>query len=174
MFYARRERDVYLPDGEWVEYWSNERYAGGRTVTIETPLDVMPIFLQAGHLVPFGEATQTVQEGTPAHLTLRAVAYRNSPTDATFPFYDEDADRVCDLAVRVDGGARGGKEDNGPRVDIDLDGAGVETGSVRVDGVSERPEAVSIDGETLVRAEHDLDRGQWTYDAVDERVRAAW
>ena len=174
VFYARRERDVYLPDGEWVEYWSDERYAGGRTVTIETPLDVMPIFLRAGHLVPFGEATQTVQEGTPAHLTLRAVAYRDDPTDATFPFYDEDADRVCDLAVRVDTGARGGKEDNGPRVDIDLDGAGVETGSVRVDGVLERPEAVSIDGETLVRAEHDLDRGQWTYDAVDERVRAAW
>jgi alpha-glucosidase (family GH31 glycosyl hydrolase) len=45
-----REREVYLPEGQWVDYWSPDDapVEGPTTVTVETPLYKTPIFLRAG------------------------------------------------------------------------------------------------------------------------------
>ncbi len=44
-----RERDVYLPEGRWVDYWNPDAASveGPTTVTVETPLYKTPIFLRA-------------------------------------------------------------------------------------------------------------------------------
>lgn len=43
---------VYLPKGEWFNYWSHEQLMGGQEYDIETPLDEMPIFVRAGSIIP--------------------------------------------------------------------------------------------------------------------------
>jgi alpha-glucosidase (family GH31 glycosyl hydrolase) len=47
-------RTVYLPPGEWVDYWRGTIYAGGQEVTLPAPLDGSgpPVFARAGALIP--------------------------------------------------------------------------------------------------------------------------
>ncbi len=40
-------REVYLPAGTWTLTSTGEKYAGGRTVTVDTPIEYMPVFERA-------------------------------------------------------------------------------------------------------------------------------
>lgn len=39
---------VYLPDGSWRDFWSDEPYEGGRWIEVEAPLHQIPAFLKEG------------------------------------------------------------------------------------------------------------------------------
>ena len=39
-----RERRVYLPEGTWTDLETGRAYAGGSTITVPAPLDVIPVF----------------------------------------------------------------------------------------------------------------------------------
>jgi alpha-D-xyloside xylohydrolase len=42
-----RSRDVYFPRGTWRSYWNDaERYEGPATVTIDVPLDLIPVYVR--------------------------------------------------------------------------------------------------------------------------------
>ena len=46
-------RDVYLPSGSpWTLAWTGERWDGGRSVTVEAPLDRIPFFIREGGVNP--------------------------------------------------------------------------------------------------------------------------
>ena len=45
-------RPVYLPAGSWVDYWTGATLAGGRTVVVDAPLDVVPVYVRAGAVIP--------------------------------------------------------------------------------------------------------------------------
>ncbi|CAM5415547.1 glycoside hydrolase family 31 protein [Leifsonia shinshuensis] len=53
---------VYLPAGDWVDVWTGEAVAGGRTVDAAAPIDRIPVFVRAQATkrlrvaFPFGEA----------------------------------------------------------------------------------------------------------------------
>ncbi len=36
--------EVYLPIGEWIDFWTQERIAGGRTVRRDAPLETIPVY----------------------------------------------------------------------------------------------------------------------------------
>lgn len=36
--------DVYLPEGDWVDVWTGEEVEGGRVVTRDVPLDIIPVY----------------------------------------------------------------------------------------------------------------------------------
>jgi alpha-D-xyloside xylohydrolase len=46
------ERPVYLPDGEWMDYWSGTVVQGPRTFRVSAPLGVLPLFLRGGAIIP--------------------------------------------------------------------------------------------------------------------------
>ena len=46
---SRGVRDIYLPEGQWVDFFTGERHAGGRWLKgVEVPLDRMPVFVREG------------------------------------------------------------------------------------------------------------------------------
>jgi alpha-glucosidase (family GH31 glycosyl hydrolase) len=48
-------RKVYLPAGaDWYNYWTNERFKGGQTITAAAPIETIPLFVRAGSIVPLG------------------------------------------------------------------------------------------------------------------------
>lgn len=48
-----RAREVYLPAGDWEDFWDRSRtFRGPLTITAEAPLDVIPVFVRAGAVVP--------------------------------------------------------------------------------------------------------------------------
>jgi alpha-D-xyloside xylohydrolase len=48
-------REVYLPAGtDWYNYWTSERVHGGQTITVQAPIDTLPLFVRAGSIIPLG------------------------------------------------------------------------------------------------------------------------
>ncbi|HYG83244.1 MAG TPA: glycoside hydrolase family 31 protein [Pyrinomonadaceae bacterium] len=47
-------RMVYLPEGVWYDYWTGKRYAGETTVRVDAPLEVVPVFIRGGSIIPEG------------------------------------------------------------------------------------------------------------------------
>lgn len=47
-----KEKAIYLPKGNWYYYWDDTMFGGGELISIETPLDEMPLFVKAGAVVP--------------------------------------------------------------------------------------------------------------------------
>jgi alpha-glucosidase (family GH31 glycosyl hydrolase) len=46
-----REREVPLPRGEWIDYWTGERVRGGGTVSADAPLGRIPVWVRDGALI---------------------------------------------------------------------------------------------------------------------------
>ncbi|MEO6418510.1 MAG: TIM-barrel domain-containing protein, partial [Polyangiaceae bacterium] len=83
-------RDVWLPPGRWVDWFSLEPLASGK-VTRTVPLDVMPLFLKSGAIVPLLD---------PSIQTLVRTA--TDPTVVTLDSVKDvlDARAAIDLAAR--------------------------------------------------------------------------
>ena len=49
MYENMRERAVYLPEGSrWTDHWTKESFEGGQTITVQAPLDQIPVFTRNG------------------------------------------------------------------------------------------------------------------------------
>jgi alpha-D-xyloside xylohydrolase len=67
-------RSVYLPSGAWVDYWSKELLEGGRWIQVDAPLDVVPLYVRAGAILPHGPLMQYVDEKPCDPLTVEIYA----------------------------------------------------------------------------------------------------
>jgi hypothetical protein len=45
------ERSVYLPAGEWLDFWSGERATGGRELVVDTPVEHIPAWVRRGSIL---------------------------------------------------------------------------------------------------------------------------
>lgn len=52
MFQGGSRRTLYLPSGEWIDYWNGKHYAGKQTLEMDVPLDKVPLFVRAGAMIP--------------------------------------------------------------------------------------------------------------------------
>lgn len=55
-------RMVYLPEGDWYDYWTREKITGPVWFVKEAPLDVCPIYVKAGSVIPMMEEQSYVGE----------------------------------------------------------------------------------------------------------------
>jgi alpha-D-xyloside xylohydrolase len=56
-------KQVYLPAGvDWYNYWTHERLHGGQSVTVNAPIDKLPLFVRAGSILPLGSAVESTNE----------------------------------------------------------------------------------------------------------------
>ena len=82
-------RDVYLPKkSDWYDFWTGEMYAGGQTVRAAAPLEIMPLFVRAGSIVPLGPEVQSAEDGLDEPIELRV--YIGS--DGRFELYEDEND----------------------------------------------------------------------------------
>ncbi|HYH00994.1 MAG TPA: TIM-barrel domain-containing protein [Terriglobales bacterium] len=79
-------REVYLPKGEWYDWWTNTKTTGGRTVSRDVDLATMPIYVRAGAIIPFDPVRQYTAQEVDEPTTLRV--YRGS--NGEFTLYDDD------------------------------------------------------------------------------------
>lgn len=63
-------RQLYLPAGEWVDYWTDERITGGRYITRLATLDTIPVYVRVGTLLPLGPECSFISEESPDMITL--------------------------------------------------------------------------------------------------------
>jgi alpha-glucosidase len=94
-------RDVYLPPGDWLDFWTEEAQSGGKTVPVAAPLETLPMFVKGGSIIPLWPVQQYVGEKPIDTLTLRAYW---SPGHHESVLYEDDgarSDYTADDAHRV-------------------------------------------------------------------------
>ena len=79
-------RSVYLPRGNWYDFWTGERVEGGKEVSREVDLEIMPLYVRAGTILPLGPVKQYVSESSDGPLTISIYP----GADASFVFYEDD------------------------------------------------------------------------------------
>ncbi|HRX87175.1 MAG TPA: glycoside hydrolase family 31 protein, partial [Phycisphaerae bacterium] len=62
------ELQVWIPPGQWVNWFTDEVYDGPALVPLQVPLNEIPLFARAGAIIPAGEAAQ--RSATPGPLVL--------------------------------------------------------------------------------------------------------
>jgi len=79
-------REVYLPAGtDWYNYWTSERVKGGQTITVQAPIDTIPLFVRAGSIIPLGAPVEST------HETQKITKIRVFPgANASFTLFSDD------------------------------------------------------------------------------------
>ncbi len=82
-------QDVYLPKGtKWFDFWTGEALNGGQMVTKEVPIDIIPLYVRAGSIVPFGPKVQYSTEKKWNNLEIRIYP----GADGEFVLYEDEND----------------------------------------------------------------------------------
>ncbi len=68
---AAKSREVYLPRGTWVDFWTGRSIRGGRTITADAPLSRIPLHVRAGSIIAMGPAVQYASQRLDAPVELR-------------------------------------------------------------------------------------------------------
>lgn len=116
-FTAVKSRETYLPAGaEWYDFWSGEKMKGGTKVSRQTPLDIIPLYVKAGAVIPVGPRVQYAEQHKWDTLDVRIYAGANGKfvlyedendnyayekgVYATIPFSWDDAKRTLTIGAR--------------------------------------------------------------------------
>ena len=86
-------RDVFLPDGDWMDVWSGETYAGPTTVTVSHGLETSPIFVRLGSVQVLADNMASTSSGDWSHLTLDVYPKQGASDEATI--YEDDCKTVA-------------------------------------------------------------------------------
>ena len=84
-----KNAEVYLPEGAaWYDFWTNERLEGGQTVEKAAPLDILPLYVKAGSIVPRGPQVQYATEKLWDNLEV----WVYPGADGSFCLYEDEFD----------------------------------------------------------------------------------
>lgn len=82
-------KDVYLPKGsDWYDFWTGEKFNGGQTIKKEVPLDIIPLYVKAGSILPIGPKVQYATEKKWDDLEIRIYEGANGE----FTLYEDEND----------------------------------------------------------------------------------
>jgi alpha-D-xyloside xylohydrolase len=88
-FSTIKSRELYLPEGtDWIDFWTGENLAGGQTVKKETPIDIIPLYVKAGSILPMGPKVQYATEKNWGTMEIRI--YEGA--DGEFTLYEDEND----------------------------------------------------------------------------------
>jgi alpha-D-xyloside xylohydrolase len=84
-----KDKEVYLPKGtDWYDFWTGKKMPGGQTVFKKVPLNIIPLYVKAGSIVPLGPNVQYAAEKKWDSLEIRI--YKGA--DGNFTLYEDEND----------------------------------------------------------------------------------
>ena len=86
LFTGQTQRTVYLPEGTWYDFWTGEKYQGGRKIDIAKPPEIGPVFVKGDTLLPLAAPTERFADDTCYEITVKV--YGDHPA-ATALFEDD-------------------------------------------------------------------------------------
>ncbi len=81
-------RNVYLPEGEWIDYFDETVYQGKQTINYHAPIDRVPILVKAGSIIPMGLSNQHYVDEIKSPLTVHIYPKGSSK----FELYEDDGE----------------------------------------------------------------------------------
>lgn len=85
---GKDSREIYLPEGLWIDFWSGETFEGGRSIFRDTPLEEVPLYVRAGSVLPVGPSVQYACEKDWNDLCVRIYP----GADGEFVLYEDAGD----------------------------------------------------------------------------------
>lgn len=84
---STKTKKVYLPKGNgWYDFWTNQYYEGGQTIIAECPIDIIPLYVKAGSILPMTQFMKYVDEIPDAPIEVRIYAGK----DTEFELYEDE------------------------------------------------------------------------------------
>ena len=92
------QRKLYVPRGEWFDFWSRTPVQGGQEITRYVNLGILPLYVRAGTILPLDPPRQYTDEPTDKPMTLNVYP----GADGEFVLYEDDGsslDYTQDIAA---------------------------------------------------------------------------
>jgi alpha-D-xyloside xylohydrolase len=84
---GEKTRKVYLPaSNKWYNFWTGEVLNGGQTIDAAAPMDIMPLFVKAGSIIPMGPNIEYANQKPNDNIELRIYP----GADGSFKFYEDE------------------------------------------------------------------------------------
>ena len=71
-------RKVFLPEGQWINYWTGEKLSGNNEYEVNAPLEQLPLFLKEGAIIPSRQYASSIEKGKNDTLILDICPGKNS------------------------------------------------------------------------------------------------
>jgi alpha-glucosidase len=84
------EREIYLPKGDWYDYWTGRLYPGGDSIHMPVTLDSLPLFVRAGAFIFRQPIVQNT--GEMPGKALRILVAPAPQSESTF--YEDDGESL--------------------------------------------------------------------------------
>jgi len=87
-FSTIKTQQVYLPTGTtWFDFWTGNKIQGGKKVEKAVPIDIMPLYIKAGSIIPMGPFVQyATEKNDPIEIRIYGGA------NGTFDLYEDEND----------------------------------------------------------------------------------
>ena len=83
---AAKERSLYLPQGDWYDWWTGEKQSGKRWIKRSVDLATIPVYARAGAIIPLDPVRQFTDQPATEPTTLRIYP----GADGQYILYDDD------------------------------------------------------------------------------------
>lgn len=85
-------KEVYLPEGEWIDFNNKQnKYKGGQWITVDAPLNTIPVFVKKGSIIPQMPVMQFIGEKAVYPITFD-IFPANLNKEASFTLYEDDGE----------------------------------------------------------------------------------
>jgi len=84
--YGARTRTVYLPEGQWFDFWTGEMVQGGQNLTAKAPYSRIPVYARGGQIIVMGDLVMSTAE-VQKDLTIHVYG---DAADASYSLYEDD------------------------------------------------------------------------------------
>ncbi|MFD1257831.1 TIM-barrel domain-containing protein [Mucilaginibacter terrae] len=86
---GKNTRNVYLPaKTSWYDFWTGKKLDGGQQLNAAAPLNIIPLYVKAGSIVPMGPVMEYATEKPANQIELRIYPGANGQ----FEFYEDEND----------------------------------------------------------------------------------
>ncbi len=86
MFAGESSRQIYLPAGDWFDFWTRAQISGPATIEATNGIEQIPLFVKSGTLLPLAEPVEYIKPDTCFDVTVNVVG--ENPAD--FTLYEDD------------------------------------------------------------------------------------
>jgi alpha-D-xyloside xylohydrolase len=86
---GKHSRNVYLPASHrWYDFWTGKIFSGGQTIVADAPVNVIPLYIKAGSIIPMGPVMEYATEKPADKIELRIYP----GADGQFEYYEDEND----------------------------------------------------------------------------------
>jgi len=78
---------IYFPEGKWYSFFNDTQFDGGQEIFMDTPLDMLPVFVKESAIIPEQSLTQTTKE-LPEDI-LKIHVYKGRKNNS-YVYYEDD------------------------------------------------------------------------------------